>query len=316
MRIKHNLIIILLFLAAFSCNSPDNANVPSETNKSDSEASIINNKKIVSLDDHELLNSNFKSYLRSKYSDLKNVLDNDNLTSRLFDSFIEHSVILRSSINENITITEKEISEYSGKNDIHLNKSTKKSIGDLLRIEKFLFKKIYNNVSVSKYEIQKYYNLNRKEFSQKQQIELFQILLKSREEAIKVRGELLNNPSKFESIARSRSVSQESVKDGFMGVFEKGDLPKEMESVVSSLPVNQISRVVESQFGFHIFKVAKRQRGKQKYLKAVSEDIEKIIFNRKMLSEFTRYMKILKNNIKIEIYYENLFFSYSDLKGE
>ncbi|MCK4889701.1 MAG: peptidyl-prolyl cis-trans isomerase [Candidatus Aminicenantes bacterium] len=316
MRIKYYPILILLFLFAFYCNSPDNSNVSSETNQTDSEASIINKKKVASLDDYDLLNSDFKSYLRSKYSDLKNVLDNDNLTSRLFDSFIEHSVILRSSINENITITDKEISEYSGKNDIHLNESTKNSISDLLRIEKYLFRKIYRNVNVSKYEIQKYYNLNRKEFSQKQRIELFQILLKSRDEAIKVRGELLNNPSRFESIARSRSVSQESVKDGFMGVFEKGDLPKEMESVVSSLSVNQISRVVESQFGFHIFKVSKRQRGKQKYLKTVSEDIEKIIFNKKMISEFTRYMKIIRNSIKIEIYYENLFFSYSDLKGE
>jgi len=316
MRIKLTPMLVLLFLFAAYCNSPDNSNVSPETNHTDSEASIINNKIIASLDDHELLNSDFKKYLRSKYSDLKNVLDNDNLKSRLFDSFIEHSVILVSSINDNIIITDNEISEYSSKNEIHLNESTKRSISDLLRIEKYLFNKIYNNISVSKYEIQKYYNLNRKDFSQKQQIKLFQILLKSREEAIKVRGELLNSPSRFESIARSHSISQESVKDGFMGIFEKGDLPKEMESVVSSLPVNQISRVVESQFGFHIFKVAKRQRGKQKYLKSVSEDIEKIIFSKKMISEFTRYMKIIRNSIKIKINYENLFFSYSDLKGE
>lgn len=309
-------MLILIFVFSLYCNSPDKAKNQYDDNQSDSEASIINKKKIASLDDHELLNSDFKSYLRSKYSDLKNVLDNNSMTSRLFDSFIEHSILLRSSINENITITDDEISEYSGKNDIHINESTKRSISDLLRIEKYLFKKIYNNLEVSKYEIQKYYNLNRKDFSLKQRIELFQILLKSREEAIKVRGELSNNPAQFENIARSRSVSQESVKDGFMGVFEKGDLPKEMESVVSSLPVNQISRVVESQFGFHIFKVSKRQRGRQKYLQNVSEDIEKIIFNKKMIDEFTRYMKIIKKNIKINIYYENLFFSYSDLKGE
>ena len=177
-------------------------------------------------------------------------------------------------------------------------------------------KKIYNNISVSKYEIQKYYNLNKKDFSQKQQVKLYQILLKSKEEAIKVRGELLNNSSEFEQIAKAKSISQESVRNGYMGTFEQGDLPKEMETVVFSLPVNQISRVVESQFGYHIFKVSARQRSKQRYLKDVSDDIEKIIFNNKMIYEFTRYMKILRNNINIKVYYENLFFEYSDLKGD
>lgn len=317
MRIKHNLIIILSLIFISYCGSSNGVNeTPTGIEHSESEASIINKKIIVSLDDNEISNSDFKFFLRSKYSDLKIVLDKDNLISRLFDSFIEHSIILISSENENITITDEEILEYSGKNNIHLSESTKNSVRDLLRIEKYLLIKIYNNLTVSKYEVQKYYNLNRKDFSQKQQIELYQILLKSREEAITVRGELLNNPSGFESLAKSRSVSQESVKNGFMGVFEQGDLPKEIETVVYSLPVNQISRVVESQFGFHIFKVAKRRRSKQKYLKSVTEDIKKIIFNKKMIYEFTRYMKILRNNINIKIYYENLFFNYSYLKGE
>ena len=101
-----------------------------------------------------------------------------------------------------------------------------------------------------------------------------------------------------------------------MGVFERGDLPKEMETVVFSLPVNQISRVVESEFGFHIFKVSKIHGGKQKYLKDVSEEIEKILFNTKMIYEYTRYMRILRNNINVKIFYENLFFKYSILKGD
>lgn len=315
MRLKLIIIITLLLLFA-CCNSNTSEKETSESVKSESEASIINNKVIALLDDYELTNFDFKNYLRAKYSDLKSILNNSNLTSRLFDSFIEHSVILKSSENETISITDQEISGYSGENDVQLNENTKTSITGIIRIEKYLYKKIYNNISVSKYEIQKYYNQNRSDFLQKQRIELYQILLENREEAIKIRGELLNNPSAFESIAKDKSVSQESVKNGFMGEFEKGDLPKEMENVVNSLPVNQISRVFESEFGFHIFKVSKRQSGKQRHLKDVSEDIEKIIFNKKMNYEFTRYLKILRKNIKIQINFDNLFFDYHDLKGD
>ena len=314
MRLKTFIMISSLLLFSH-CTSPDPDSENQAPAQIESEAAKINNKIIAVLDELELTNSDFKNYLRSKYSDLKSILVNNNLTSRLFDSFIEHLILLKSSGNEKITITEQEIMDYSGKNHLQLNDNTKRTITDIFRIEKYLYKKIYINISISKYEIQKYYNQNRKDFSRKQRIELFQILLNSKEEAIKIRGELLNNPSAFENLARSKSISQESVKNGYMGSFEKGDLPKEMESVVNSLPVNQISRVVESPFGFHIFKVSKRERGKQKYLKDLSEDIEKIIFNKKMIYEFTRYMKILRKNIKVTIIYDNFFFDYQDLKG-
>ncbi len=315
MRLK--IFIILTFLIIFSyCTSPDPVNEKSDSEQIESDATKINKKIIIVLDESILTNSDFKNYLRAKYSDLGNILNNNKLTSRLFDSFLEHSIILKSSESESITITEQEISEYSGNNNLQLNENTKKTINDIIRIEKYLYKNIFNNISISKYEIQKYYNQNKKDFSSKQKIALFQILLKNKEEAVKVRGELLNNPSAFESLARSKSISQESVKNGYMGEFEKGELPKDIESVVYSLPINQISRVVESQFGFHIFKVAKRERGKQRYLKDVSEDIEKIVFNKKMIYEFTRYLRILRKNIKIKINYDNFFFDYKDLKGD
>jgi len=315
MKLLH-IIAFTLFLFLASCTATDEKNNTGESERTESEASRINQKVVAYLDNLEITNGDFKNHLRAKYSDLKSVFNKNNLISRLFDSFIEDSILLKSSENETIPITDEEISEYCGKNQVNLNETTKKSIGDIIRIEKYLYKKIYNNISVSKYEIQKYFNQNRKDFSSKQRVELYQILTGNREEAIKIRGELLNNPSAFESLARDKSISQESVKDGYMGEFEKGDLPKELESVVNNLPVNQISRVVESQFGFHIFKVSKRIRGRQRYLKDVSEDIEKILFNKKMMYEYSRYMKILKKNIKVTINYDNLFFTYQELKGD
>ncbi len=313
---KNSLIIILFLLILFSFCSKNEQNNKTEATGNESAALIINNKEIVIIEGHSLTNSDFKNYLRSKYSDLKSVLNKENLISRLFDSFIEYLIILKSSESENISISDKEIAEYSGKNNIYLNSATKNFVINLLKIEKYLFYKVYKTISISKYEIDKYYNLNRKDFFHKQQIELYQILLKDRDKAIKIRAELLNNPSNFENIAKTKSVSQESTKNGYMGLFEHGDLPKEMENVVFSLPVNHISRVIESQFGFHIFKVSKKIRGKQKYLKDVRKKIEKVLINKQMLQEFSRYMKILRNSINIKIFYNNLFFKYSDPKGE
>ncbi len=314
---KTYLILLYIILFIFtSCNSSKNNEQSSKDSLAPSKASIINNKVIAVLDNKNFTNSDFKNFLRLKYSDMKSILNNGKLASRLFDSFIEYSIILKSSENDDILVTDKEISDYSGKKNIKLSKGTAKSIKNLIRIQKFLFHKIYKNITVSKFEINKYYNLNRKDFSQKRRIELYQILLKNKEDAIRIRSTLLNSPSEFETIARTKSASQDASKNGYMGIFEYGDLPKEMEKVVFSLPLNRISRIVESPFGFHIFKVSKVFGRKQKYLKNVTDEIEEIIFNKKMVDEFNRYIKILKNNINIRINYENLFFKYVNLKGE
>jgi len=316
-----NIFYITLILFTFfllSCNSSNDELKGQNTIKNNdlSKASLINGKIIIILDNYEISNLDFKNYLRSKYSDLKSIFSENNLMSRLFDSFIDYSIILKSCENESINITEKEILDYSGNKNLQINNTTRETIINHLKIEKFLYTKIYKNISVSEYEIQKYYKLNKKDFFQNDKVELYQILLKTRKEAIEIRGNLLLNPSEFTGIAKSSSISPESAKDGYMGIFEKGELPKDVENVVFSLPSNQLSRVVESQFGFHIFKVKKKIRRKQQYLKNVNDKIKNIIFNTKMSDEFSRYLKILKKNINMKIICDKLFFNYSKIKGE
>ncbi len=318
MKKIYHLTLIMIAIALFSCNYSNDQSKHTDTQKKieSSKAYIINNKIIISIDDRKISNSDFKNYLRSKYSDLKNIFSENNLMSRLFDSFVNYSIILQFCEDEEISISEKEISDYAINKNLELNTLSKETIINQLKIEKFLYNKIYKNISVSKYEIRKYFKLNKKDFFQKQKIELYQILLKTRNEAIKVKDILLNNPSKFAEIAKTSSISPESAKSGYMGIFEKGELPKEMESIIFSLPTNNISRVVESQFGFHIFKVKKKFGKKQQYLKSVNDKIKNIIFNTKMNDEFSRYLKILTKNIDLKISYDKLFFNYSKIKGE
>jgi parvulin-like peptidyl-prolyl isomerase len=59
----------------------------------------------------------------------------------------------------------------------------------------------------------------------------------------------------FRRIARQESAGPEAFKGGAMGVFKAGDLPYEMEKVVFSLGEGRLSPVVESSYGYHIFRV-------------------------------------------------------------
>jgi parvulin-like peptidyl-prolyl isomerase len=89
-----------------------------------------------------------------------------------------------------------------------------------------------------------------------------------------------------------------------------------MENVVFSLKINEISPVVESPYGFHIFKITKRKSKRTLYLSAVREEIRKKILSEKMRTAFEVFLNNLKQNTQITIIHQNLFFNYLPAKGE
>lgn len=62
----------------------------------------------------------------------------------------------------------------------------------------------------------------------------------------------------FEDIARSYSDDAHGAQGGDMGVVPRGTLVKEVDDAAFSLPLNQVSDLLHSKYGFHIIKVTQR----------------------------------------------------------
>jgi parvulin-like peptidyl-prolyl isomerase len=101
-----------------------------------------------------------------------------------------------------------------------------------------------------------------------------------------------------------------------MGHFEMGTLPKEMEDVVFSLRINEISPPFESPYGYHIFKVTSRKKKRMLFYSAVKEDIKKNLLAEKLRTAYQDFLEQLKSEYKIRIFYHNLFFSYRSHQGD
>jgi parvulin-like peptidyl-prolyl isomerase len=63
----------------------------------------------------------------------------------------------------------------------------------------------------------------------------------------------------FAELARKHSVAPEAEQGGDLGWFEKGDMPAVFDQICFSLPPGQISHVVPSELGYHVFKVIERE---------------------------------------------------------
>ena len=75
----------------------------------------------------------------------------------------------------------------------------------------------------------------------------------------------------------------------------------EVETVAFSLPLNQISGVIESSVGFHIIQVIDRRGAGIKAIESVREEIREKIDQEKMEKKFGEWLEDLRTKSHIEI---------------
>jgi len=280
----------------------------------------VGNEVVLKIETSFYANSDFEDYLILTVGDSYEELSDVSL-SRLMDSFIEEKLLLEAARSRGIYLTDQEKKEYIARlsNEFKLSEGMIKKeveVDTLLTkrlIEKFTLG-IVKDIIVKPEEILDYYDSNKREFLQQEQRRVSQILLKSEEKAIeiykRVRGAA---EEKFRKIAQQESEGLEATRGGRMGIFELGQLPEEMDKVVFSLKQGQISQVIESEYGYHIFRVdeiIKSTPLPEKPDQEVSSQIEMKILNQKINEFMDGYVEKLKSDFKWEFYPERLNFSY------
>lgn len=90
----------------------------------------------------------------------------------------------------------------------------------------------------------------------REQVRASHILVKTREEAQAILGQLRSNGAKFEDLARQKSQCPSGRQGGGdLGWFGRGRMVKPFEDAAFSLNRGALSEVVQTKFGFHVIKV-------------------------------------------------------------
>lgn len=160
--------------------------------------------------------------------------------------------------------------------------------------------KLTNSVKVTNGESEAWYREHKEEFSRPEQVRARMIVVASEEEAARVRQEL--KPENFSAVAKEVSLSPEGRSGGDLGYFSKGDMPGEFEEAVFSLnQPGEISPVVTTPYGFHIFLLEdRRKKGTPAY-----PDVKNRIMDRLRAEKSARllgdWMEARKRSSKIEV---------------
>jgi len=167
-------------------------------------------------------------------------------------------------------------------------------------IAKKVFQKIGEKIQKpTETEIKAYFDKNKEHFRRKDRIYLRQIVLDDLTKAQAVHDEVAKNKD-FGELAKKYSVSPEGKQGGVVGWIEKGSV--DIFDKAFQLPLGGASAVLESAYGFHIFKAERHAAAGIASLDEVRPQIIELLQAQKEQIEFMgwldkqlRSVRVLKN---------------------
>lgn len=314
-------MLLVLLASVIHCDRSLTSETPREFDLSDPEKRI---HVILRIEDGFFYNSDFEKYLQLLVGDEFRDLDIVSL-SRLMDSFTENKLLLKAAEDKQVTVSWEEQKQGLAKMANEIWPEDESGQPDEFEssslIQRLILKKyiavLAEDIEIQEEEISRYYEQNKREFLKPERVAVSQILLSSEQKAVEVLESVKNAPLQaFRALAEEFSQGVEATRGGEMGVFEMNQLPSEMEKIIFSLKEGQVSQVVESAYGFHIFRLDRKMEPVLVELKDAEGEIRLIILDQKIKSLIDQKIEDLKKGMDWEFFPQNLSFPYQRKTNE
>ena len=176
----------------------------------------------------------------------------------------------------------------------------KESLRRRLLVQKVVQEDLLTKVSVRPEEIKDYYDEHGQDWANGGIIRARHILLRDKADAKSVLKRLRKGDG-IEDLARLRSEAPEAERGGDMGWVARGQLPECLEGPLFKVKSGNLSPVIKTPFGFHIFQVIdKRESGKLKMEDCI-EEIEDRIKKERLDAAYGPWLANFRDRYHIEI---------------
>jgi peptidyl-prolyl cis-trans isomerase C len=284
-------------------------------NKTDSILANTDSGITVTSDEFKVeLNFELPKYNPSTFADKKQTLD---LKKRILDQLIERKIFLKEAESLNIKANDDELENEFQDSKSNYNEKTFQKMLQAKNLnysewkERKKFKLILNklatesikpHIKITEQDVENYYQQNKHEFFLPERIHAQQIVTDSEEKTNILRKRILKGED-FSVIAMQNSLSPDHEKGGDLGIFAKGIYPEVFDKICFNLGVGQISEVIKTDYGYHIFKVVEQYPAKQQTLEEIKDTLAAKL-QRKMGEElFENWKKevLAKANVQINL---------------
>jgi peptidyl-prolyl cis-trans isomerase C len=245
----------------------------------------------------------------------ENDLTETKLLHQVLDKMIDDAVIISWGVRNDFVIPDDQLKQAFDQRQFQHNKKVietmleerhipygrwKDMVEDDIRVQYVMDHALSKKVVVSAGEIQSYYNKNQSEFAVDQQVRARHIVTDSQKKADEIHARLLKGEN-FAMLAVEHSISPERAKGGDLGYFSPGSFPKVFDDVCFKLEIGEMSPVVKSEYGYHIFKVLDKKPKRTKELTEVAAVIEQELFEKKLQAAYQPWLEEIRKDVHVEI---------------
>ncbi|HEY6268788.1 MAG TPA: peptidylprolyl isomerase [Candidatus Acidoferrum sp.] len=187
----------------------------------------------------------------------------------------------------------------------------KNNIRNTLLTQKVIGNEVGSHINIGDDEVNKYYEAHKAEFVRPEQVALREIVVstegKKPEELpdLKKKAETalkrVQDGEDFGEIAKRLSDGSTKAQGGFLGVYKRGELAKELEDKVFKMKRKELTEVMETKQGYLILEVLEHyDEGEQSLAKVKNEIMEKL-YSARMEPAMREYLKTLREQSYVVI---------------
>lgn len=286
-------------------------------------AIVVNNEVITLGEIDQMLMPVYARY-KVIYKDERELIKKmEEARQKIVEQLIEDKLIVSEAKKQNIEIDEKEVDaklkqvekQFGSKNaftkalmEQHLSlKDLKTRYREQMMSRRMIDKKVGSGIFITPIEVHDYYESHRADFAQPAEIKLRNILIRLKDgsddaaaqELAQDIANKLKEGEDFAILAQSYSEGPGAAEGGSMGTVKKGDLMPELEKVVFSMKTGDISDVIKTPLGYHIFKVDEARVERTLTEAEAYKEIEELLFRDKISSRIKGWVSTLRKNAYI-----------------
>jgi peptidyl-prolyl cis-trans isomerase C len=235
---------------------------------------------------------------------------------QVLDDLIDQALLLQQARARSIAVGQEQVEraflrvrgEYPGSHFDDLlaqerlsQAELKARLRDQLTVERLFNEEVFPRVQIGEGEAAAWFAEHGSELAEPERVHVLQIVVATRDEAAQVREQLRRDPSRFAEVARKASVAPEGKNGGDLGWIGRGAGFPEVFDLCFTLPLNTVSDVTPSPYGFHLFKVLEKKATSKRTLEQSSAQIGERLLRDKRAAAQREYLAALRARATIQI---------------
>jgi len=251
------------------------------------------------------------------------------LRERIVEELVMRQIMLGEVAKQGISLSDSEFAEIKGELAAELppgtslesymaeTGTTETEMREQMAVRKMIIAKAESLAKPTDEEIRAFYDENKEGFTQGENVSAAHILIKvdpTDDDAAKaakrariddLRQQALAGAD-FAELAQANSDCPSASAGGDLGSFGRGQMVPEFEDAAFSQPVGSVGAVVETQFGFHLIKVAEHLEAKAIDFNEAKPRISDILYSQKQQDAVKEYVEGLRTQADVQRFDEPL----------